>query len=391
MVPRAGRVRLWLRRLGGFGRRDRAAGIALSGATVVAMVWANVAWSSYRDLWRAVPPLPGPLDLGFSLRNWVEQGAMTGFFALVGLEIRREISAGELRSWRRASVPIAAALAGMAVPAAIYAFVVAGSLGGRGWGIPMATDVAFAVGALALVVGGRPRLRVFLMTLAVADDIASVVLLVVFYNVGLDPVWVALGLAALGAMAAVESVEPAWGRIEMVLGCVAWWALARGGVEAAVVGVPIGALALPSRLSSTAVGRQGPRGWEERITPWVNLGVLPLFALADAGLHLADVDFSSSGALRVFTAIVLARVIGKPLGVATAARALRRIPSGHYDARIDRRDIVGIGVLAGMGFTVPLLIVHAALPAGPLADSAILGLLCATVVAAASGAVVLRQ
>jgi NhaA family Na+:H+ antiporter len=355
------------------------------------MVWANAASASYRHFWGSVPDLPGPLHLGFSLREWVEQGVMTGFFALVGLEIRREISAGELRSWRRASVPLVAALVGMAVPAGIYALIVRGSPGGRGWGIPMATDVAFAVGALALVGGKRPpRLRVFLMTLAVADDIASVVLLVVFYNVGLEAVWVSVGLAAIAAMAVVESLEPAWGRAELLLGCLAWWALAHGGVEAAVVGVAIGALALPSRSPETGE-RRGPRVWEERITPWVNLGVLPVFALADAGLRLAGIDFSSAATLTVFSAVVLARLIGKPLGITIAVSALRRIPSGRYDARIAGRDVVGIGALAGMGFTVPVLIVHAALPAGPLADSAILGLLCATVFAAVGGAVVLKR
>jgi Na+:H+ antiporter, NhaA family len=374
-----------------FGRRDRAAGIALCAATVIALVWANVASASYQHFWRTVPSLPGPLDLGFSMRDWVEQGAMTGFFALVGLEIRREISAGELRSWRRASVPVVAAMAGMAVPAGIYALIVRGSPGSRGWGIPMATDVAFAVGALALLAPRTPRLRVFLMTLAVADDIASVVLLVCFYNVGLQAAPVALGLAALAAMAVMEAMKPAWGRTELLLGCIGWWALAHGGVEAAVVGVPVGALALPLRSGAASTPGRGPRGWEERITPWVNLGVLPLFALADAGIRLAGIDFSSNGTVTVFLAVVVARLVGKPLGIATAVRALRQIPSGHYDPGIKNQDLLGVGVLAGMGFTVPLLIVHAALPAGSLTDSAILGLLCATVLAGLTGGIVLKR
>jgi Na+:H+ antiporter, NhaA family len=285
-----------------------------------------------------------------------------------------------------------AAMAGMAAPAAVYALVVHGSIGARGWGIPMATDVAFSVGALALLGAQKgPRLRVFLMTLAVADDIASVILLVAFYNVGLKPASVALGLAAVGAMAVVEAIKPMWGRAELLLGCVAWWAFAHGGVEAAVVGVPIGALALPSPTASGSCRRPGPRGWEERVAPWVNLGVLPLFALAAAGVRFADIDFSSPGTLTVFLAVVLARLLGKPLGIAVAVWALRQIPSGRYDPRLAHRDVLGVGALAGMGFTVPLLIVHAALPDGPLTASAILALLCATVGGALTGGVVLRR
>jgi Na+:H+ antiporter, NhaA family len=147
---------------------------------------------------------------------------MTVFFAFVGLEIRREISSGELGSWRRASVPIAAALGGMIVPASVYAAIVHGSIGSRGWGIPMATDVAFAVGALAFV-GGRtsPRLRVFLMTLAVTDDIASIVILVCFYNSHLEVAPLLLGVMSILVMAAVEVVRPAWIEPQLLLGAAA--------------------------------------------------------------------------------------------------------------------------------------------------------------------------
>jgi NhaA family Na+:H+ antiporter len=373
-----------------FSRGDRAAGITLTASTIVAMIWANVAPDSYHHVWQLVPSthLAG---LRFGLRDWTNQGLMTLFFALVGLEIRREISSGELASWRRASVPVAAALGGMIAPAVIYAVILHGSTGSHGWGIPMATDVAFALGALALV-GTRtsPRLRVFLMTLAVADDIASIVILVCFYSTHLEVAPLLLGVGCILAMAAIETVRPAWIGPQLLLGVVGWFGLARGGVEAAVIGVAIGAMALPSPVDGSWARLRGPRGWEQRIEPWLTLGVLPVFALANAGVSIRRFSFSATGALIVFVAVVVARVIGKPLGIALTAWALRKAPSGSYDPRILPRDLLGVGALASVGFTVPLLVIRAALPDGPLTDSATLGLLAGSLLGAVAGIVAFR-
>ena len=182
-------------------RDNRVAGVSMTLATLIALVWANIAGDSYRRFWSHVIAVPG---LRLSAQEWVNQGLMVAFFVLVGLEIRREIAGGELRSWRRASAPVAAALGGMLVPAALYAVVLHGRVGSRGWGIPMATDVAFALGALALISrGASTRLRVFLLTLAVADDVLSIAVLVCFYT-GDVRVWSLVGaIAGLVAMTAV--------------------------------------------------------------------------------------------------------------------------------------------------------------------------------------------
>ncbi len=366
-------------------RGDRAGGIGLAVAAAVALVWANWPGShSYEAAWNAIAPWSHTLGLELSLRSWVNDGLMVGFFALVGIEIRREVSQGELRQWRRGAAPIVAAAAGMALPALIYVALVSGHPGAEGWGIPMATDVAFALGALALVAPkGSGRARVFLLTLAVADDIGSVVVLVAFYSA--DVAWVPLvtGLACLAAMASLQSRRrrvPAWACV--VLGALAWWAFVNAGVEPAVVGVAVG-VCLPPLLGDLSRG-------ERTLQPLVNLAILPLFALANVGLRLVGSGLDSPTALRLLVAVVVARVVGKPLAIVAATSAVNRVAGPGYAPRLDGRHRVGVGALASIGFTVPLLIIRAALPDGPLAAGATAGLLIATALGLAAGAILLR-
>jgi NhaA family Na+:H+ antiporter len=248
----------------------------------------------------------------------------------------------------------------------------------------MATDVAFALGALALVAPrSSPRARVFLLTLAVADDIGSVVILVACYSHHVA--WAALG-AGLGFLAAMvllrrRAMLPAWAC--WLLGALSWWAFVNAGVEPAVVGVALG-LCLPA-------GGPGASDYERRLEPWVNLAVLPTFALANAGLRLTGSGLGSGAALRVLLAVVVARVIGKPVGIAASTWAVARAGGGRFDPHLDGRARVGVGALASIGFTVPLLIVRAALPDGALAAGATAGLLVATAIGLATGGVLLRR
>lgn len=364
-------------------RGDRAGGTGLALASVAAMVWANWPGNTYARFWRTVAPWSAPIGLHLDLRTWVNEGALVAFFALVGLEIRREVTAGELRHVRRATVPVLAALAGMALPAGIYALAVGAGPAQHGWGIPMATDVAFALGALALVARAPARARVFLMTLAVADDVFSIVILVVFYNRGVNLVWLAGGLAALAVAALVWARRlPGWAlRVGLVAFC--WWALLHAGIEAAVTGVALGVLgpARPRRHHRARV-----RAWESRLEPWVNVAVLPLFALANIGITLSASTLTDAAALRVFVSVVLARVIGKPVGITAGALLTRRVLADVTQPRISRRRLAGVGALASIGFTVPLLVIAEAFPAGPLATAAVAGLLASTLVGAAIGA-----
>jgi len=363
-------------------RDPRAAGITMTVAAVAALVWANVGGNAYRDLWQHHLSVAG---LHFTLQDWINQALMVPFFLIVGLELRRELADGVLQSSRHATVPVGAALAGMAVPAAIYAAVLHGRAGAHGWGVPMATDVAFAVGALALVSASQSRqLRGFLLSLAVADDLASIVVLVVWYSGGID------GVALLVAGVAVALVLAlALGRQHRALialpAVVAWWALARAGVEAAVVGVVIGLVAM-------APGRgRASRDWEHSLAPWINAFVLPAFALANVGVTFAGSHLLARDAVWVFVAVFAARVAGKPVGIALSARWLGRTPRSDDDPRPPTRALLGVGSVAAVGFTVPLLIVRAAFSEGSLAAAATCALLAGSVVGALGGRLLLSR
>ncbi|HLI00567.1 MAG TPA: Na+/H+ antiporter NhaA [Acidimicrobiales bacterium] len=343
-------------------RSDRSSGVGLAVASLAALLWANLPGgaASYQQFWTGSP----------DLRTWVNQGLLTVFFTLVGFEIRREVTAGELRTVRRALIPVLAALTGMALPAGIFTLVVAGGTGAHAWGVPMATDVAFALGALALVTHAPPRARVFLMTLAVADDVFSIVVLVVFYSHGVQPAWLLGAVAALAATAGLWALRrPGW-PVRLALIAFAWWALHHAGVEASVTGVALGILGPPRGA--------GVRRWVGRLEPWVNVVVLPLFGLANIGVALSGSVFTDGAALRVFLAVVLARVLGKPLGIASGALLTHRAVAVATEPRLPRRRLVGVGALASIGFTVPLLIIGQAFRPGPLATAAIDGLLAST-------------
>jgi NhaA family Na+:H+ antiporter len=359
-------------------RLDSAGGLVLAGATVLALLWANLAPGSYRDAWTSEASWLSFTGLHLTYREWVDQAFMAVFFAVVGLEIRREVLAGELRTWRRAAAPVFAALAGMAVPALVYLAIAHGSATARGWAVPMATDVAFALGALAVFAAhASRRLRVFLMTMAVADDIASILVLVLAYRSGIEVEWLVAGVALVLAMTVVHWRGVGGLALPLALGVAAWWAVARGGGNAAVVGVAVGALALPSSPASSRRSRwaAGPRAWERRLQPVVTLVVLPAFALANAGVVFADLAFDSRDVVIVFVAVLAARLIGKPAAVAAVAW---RTDDSHAGAATH----AGLGAAAAVGFTVPLLVVRAAFGQSPVADGAVAALLLSTAVAA---------
>jgi NhaA family Na+:H+ antiporter len=369
----------------------RLGGLMLVVAGLVALGWANLgSMGAYRGTWTATALWSTPLGLHLSYRDWINQGLLVPFFALVGLEIRREITAGELRTIRRAAVPVIAALVGMAVPAAIYSLVLLGGPGARGWGIPMATDVAFALGALAFVGRAAPRARVFLMTLAVADDLVSVLILVVFYSARVDLVWLIVGLLAAGALVLIWAFRLPLGPVRAGLAALAWWAFLHAGVEAAVVGVALGVFGPARRSARPGSVLPRVRPLVHRLEPVVNVVVLPLFALANIGIRLRGFDLFSGSSLAIFSAVVLARVLGKPIGVVFGARLGYRAAGTSRRAALPGRSLTGVGAVASIGFTVPILIIQAALPVGAQATAATAGLLVGSMLGVGAGALVFR-
>src|SRR6267378_3711774 len=349
-----------------FADLEASGGLLLIGCTVVALIWANSPFAdSYFHLWHAnrTVGFAGRL-LSEPLHFWINDGLMALFFLLVGLEIKREILVGELASFQRAVLPIAAALGGMIVPASLYTLLNHGGPGAAGWGIPMATDIAFALGVLALLGSRVPTsLKVFLAALAIADDIGAVLVIAFFYTERIS--WISLGgggvffVALLGAnRAGVRHLL-----IYAILGLGLWVAFLQSGIHATVAGVLL-AITIPARqrTASRAVltSNESPMlRLEHALIPWNRYLIMPVFALANAGVALG------SGAARSVVApvslgVICGLVIGKPIGIVLFSwLAIRTRLAGMLDG-IGWCQIVGVGMLGGIGFTMSLFIANLA-------------------------------
>ncbi len=417
-------ARLTLRPLDRFLRIQAASGIVLLVVTAIALAWANSPWAeSYVALWDT------PVGFRFgvyaferSLSWWVNDGLMVVFFFVVGMEIRREIDHGELSELRRAALPLACALGGMVAPALVY-LVFAGAESTRsGWGVPMATDIAFALGVLALL-GERvpPALRVLLLALAVIDDLGAIVVIALFYSSGID-VW-GLGVAALGVVSilVLQGFGVRQKAAYLLPGVVLWAGTYAAGIHPTIAGVIIGMMTpvtawrgaagflktvsaeiahlgeregklsphdLMKHLSSIEVARREAlspaESLIETLHPWVAFGIMPVFALANAGVALGDVSLAGAG-WAVASGAAIGLLIGKPLGILlfgglSIGSGLAVLPTG-----LRPRHLLVLGVVAGIGFTMALFIAQLAFTDPALLGAAKLGVLVASGAAALVG------
>jgi len=353
-------------------------------AVAVALVWANSRWADGYELFWTTPlsfRIAG-VPIGTDLRFWVSDGLMTVFFVLVGIEIDREMRSGELRYPRVVALPAIAAVGGMVVPASIYLAVVGGGVAARGWGIPMATDLALALAVLGLSSGrAAAGVRPLLLTLAIVDDIGSIVVVTIFYASGGEPLAL-LAAAVIGAALFVAGRANVRAPVVAVaLGAALWYAFLRAGIEPAIAGVVVGVLTPP-----TAIGRA-----ERVLLVLSGFVVVPLFALANAGVRLdASTLFVGAGAA-VAIAIVLARLIGKPLGVMGAARLSVVTGVSALASGGSWRSIVGLGVTTGIGFTVSLFIADLAFAREPtLLAAAKVGIMASALLAGVASYVTFR-
>ena len=345
-----------------FLRVETASGIALLAATVVALLWASSPWStSYTIVWHAR-----------ASHFVINDVLMTAFFFVVGLEIRREAREGALATLRTAALPVVAALGGIVVPAAIY-LALNGSEGVRaGWAIPTATDIAFAVGVLALI-GRRanPALRAVLLALAVVDDVAAILIIAFFYSGTIALTGAAIAALALAGLVAMRLRRTQGAIAYFVLGVVLWIGLLYAGLHPVLAGVIVGVLmpdAAANRLETT-------------LHPWVAYGVMPLFALANAGVSFAGLDLESDASLTVAGGIVLALFAGKPIGIVAAVAVAVRARWCEFPPGVTWRGIVLIGCLGGIGFTMSIFIATLAFGEPMLLAAAKLGVLAASALA----------
>jgi Na+/H+ antiporter NhaA len=384
----------------------------LLAATIVALAWANVDGASYARVWETVLSIDlGGHGIALDLRHWVNSGLMTFFFFVVGLEARREFDMGELRERRRFALPVLTALAGMALPVAIFLAVNAGSSSAHAWGIAMSTDTAFALGLLALVGPRFPdRLRAFMLTVAVVDDIVALGVIATVYTADLAPRALLLAVVLFGLVLAALALGVRKGLVYVALGAAVWVALLESGVEPVVVGLAMGLLtyARPAARSELERATERFRAFREQPTPelarsaqeglrstispnerlqqlfhpWTSYLVVPLFALANAGVAIDAGTLGRAFTSTVTLGILFGYVIGKPLGMLAAAWLTARITRGRLRAPVGWAAVAGGGTIAGIGFTVALLVASLALEGQALEDAKI-GILTAAVSATA--------
>lgn len=362
--------RSWIQR---FLHVEAAGGILLLAATVAALAWSNSPWSaSYHGLF------------GDEVTHWINDGLMALFFFVIGLEIKQELAGGQLGTARDAVVPVAGAVGGMVVPALLYAAVNAGGAGAAGWGIPMATDVAFAVGVLSLLGARVPgELKVVLLGLAIVDDIGAIAVIAVFYSDGIDGRWLAAAVAGLVVvgMARVAGVRAL--PVYVAIAAAVWYATLESGVHATIAGVALGLLA-PARGERT-------ERLQERLHPWTSYAVVPLFALANAGVTVSGGALGDAAASPVTVGIVLGLVAGKLVGVAGATLLVVRLGMGRLPAEVTGRHVLGMAGLAGIGFTVSIFVAGLAFDDAALAEQAKLGVLAASALATLLGVSILAR
>jgi NhaA family Na+:H+ antiporter len=385
-------------------------------ATIAALAWVNSPWGdSYEELWHADASVTvGGFAITNDLRHWINEALMSVFFFLVGLELKRELLDGELRDPRRAALPAIAALGGMILPAALYLSLNPSGPGASGWGIPMATDIAFVLGVLALVRRVPPGIKSFLLTLAIVDDIGAILVIALFYSRGIQGQWLALALLLLIAIFVVRHLNETWRHfagLRMVwlisyaaLGTGVWLATFQSGVHATLAGV---VLAFSVRADSasrededlTYLDDDLPQSdaelspaerLEHSLHRWTSFGIVPLFALANAGVELKAHALTEALGSSVTWGIVLGLVLGKVVGITVFSAVAIRLRLGLLPRGGTRSQIIGAAALAGIGFTVSLFITGLAFAQQrALEAQSKVGVLTASLVAAALGAAIL--
>jgi NhaA family Na+:H+ antiporter len=383
------------RRIADVLRKETIGGALLLAGALVALIWANSPWADrYADL-LAFTVGPSLLHLDLSLAQWAADGLLAIFFFVAGLELKREFVAGDLRDVRRAAVPVAAAAGGVIVPALIYAGV---NLGGavKGWAIPTATDIAFALAVLAVIGRCLPSaLRTFLLTLAVVDDLMAIVIIAIFYTAGLSvlPLLAAVVPLALFTVLVQRRVRSWWLLLPLAF---ATWALVHAsGVHATVAGVLLG-FAVPVLRSDRNGGPDAGPGlaehFEHRFRP-ISAGVaVPIFALMSAGVAIGGFGgLTSALSDPVALGIMAGLILGKPVGITLATWLTARFTRARIDPGLAWIDVVGLAVLGGIGFTVSLLIGELAFGAGTEGDEhAKVAVLTGSLIAALLATVILR-
>ena len=402
--------------------QEAASGLLLLAATAAALIWVNSPWGdTYHEFWdtHLAINLGDTHLIDLTLHAWVNDALMALFFFVVGLEIKTELVTGDLSDRRVAALPAIAALGGMVVPAALYFALNVGGDGAHGWGVPMATDIAFAVGVLALLGPRIPnQLKLFLLTLAIVDDIGAIVVIAVFYTASISFAWLALAGGLTALIVALRPLRVWYQPVYVLLGTLVWFSMHESGVHATIAGVTLGLLA-PARpllgqrvfesvedvLSGDVADPMQLRDASFKLretvpvttrlsallSPWSSFLIVPVFALANAGVKLTGEALSGAMTSPVALGVIVGLVVGKPLGIYLFSIVAIRAKVAVMPAGLTGQHLLGAGAVAGIGFTVALFIASLGFDDPNLAEEAIIGILVASLLASIVGWLILRS
>jgi len=403
---------------------EAASGIVLVIATIVALVWANSPWSdAYHDLLHLHLTIDfgGTHILDESVEHLINDGLMAIFFFVVGLEIKRELVAGELRDPRAAALPSIAAIGGMVVPAALYFVLNTSNPEASGWGIPMATDIAFALGVMSLLGSRVPtQLKLFLLTLAIVDDVGAIAVIAIFYSKGFSTPWFVTAVVLLVIIFIMQKAKIWYTPVYVLLGIIVWYAVLESGVHATIAGVALGLLTPatplqrevdpgevvgtvvdPEDLNASTARRANlyvresvsvAERLETLIHPFSSFIILPVFALANAGIELSSEGISDASTSTVTLGIILGLVVGKTVGVSMFAFIAVKSGISTLPRNVTWPQVVAVAMLAGIGFTVALFITGLAFEGEDLLDTqARMGILLASLIASLVGVFLLSR
>ncbi|MEX1220167.1 MAG: Na+/H+ antiporter NhaA [Solirubrobacterales bacterium] len=373
-----------------FIKSEISGGFVLLAAAVLALIWANAPFgSTYESFWQT------DLTIGFGqfaitedLQHWVNDALMVLFFFVVGLEIKRELVVGELNDRTKAALPLFAAVGGVVVPALIYASLNFGGLGAPGWAIPMATDIAFAIAVLALLGKRIPSgVRLLLLSIAIIDDVIAILVIAVFYSTDISTLWLAVGAVGLLVVYlmqrfGVDRIWPYW-----VIGVAIWVAFLSSGVHATIAGVILGLMTPAHPIK----GRHVIEDLEHRIHPWTSMLIVPLFALANAGIIISATILTEATASMIFWGVAIGLIVGKIIGIGSGIAIAQRLGWGSVPDGVSRSHIWGVAALGGIGFTVSLFIAELSFESELLLEYSKIGIFTGSIISALIGVFLLTR
>lgn len=375
-----------------FFKNESASGIILLVCTILAIVIANSRFASvYENVLHAYITIGyGEFSLSMSVLHWINDGLMAIFFLVVGMEIKREVIFGELKSVKKTVLPISAAIGGMVVPAIVFALFNYKDPTISGWAIPMATDIAFAIGMLSLVAKNAPKgIIVFLTALAIVDDLGAILVIAVFYNSQISWIALAMGLVVFIALLLANKLKVKYTSVYIVMGIILWICLLKSGIHATIAGVLLG-MALPIGENIHKFKASILYKLEHALTPWSSFGIMPIFAFANAGITIHADSFLNNIFSPACLGIIFGLFIGKQVGIFGVSYILVKFKIAKFPSSVTKRHLYGASVLGGIGFTMSIFISSLSFNDANILSLAKMSIMIASILAAIYGAVIFK-